>query len=74
MPLHVITHDAHDRIVEEAIQAVLSTVDLEAVLDRTGRLLERHFGATRVVVHRVDGQPAGRALVALVSDPRHPAS
>ncbi|MBK9516109.1 MAG: sigma 54-interacting transcriptional regulator [Anaeromyxobacter sp.] len=72
MPLPIVTHDVHDTIVEEAIQAVLATVELDVVLDRTGRLLERRFGATRVVIHRVDGQPEGRAVTALVSDPRHP--
>ena len=74
MALPIITHDDHQRTVEEAIQAVLSTVDLESVLSRTGQLLERRFGATRVVIHRLDGQPPGRALVALVSDPRHPSA
>src|SRR3990172_7601955 len=39
--------DVHRRIVEEAIEAVLSTVDLHSVLDRTGQLLRRHFGETR---------------------------
>ncbi len=72
MPLHVAESDPHEKIVEEATQAVLSTVDLAVVLERTGALLNRHFGATRVVIHRLDGQPPGQALVALVSDPRHP--
>ncbi|HET9554748.1 MAG TPA: sigma 54-interacting transcriptional regulator [Anaeromyxobacteraceae bacterium] len=72
MPLPIVTHDIHEKIVEEATQAVLATVDLPTVLDRTGKLLERRFGETRVVIHRLDGQPAGKALVALVSDPRHP--
>ncbi len=67
-------HDPHQRIVEEAIEAVLSTVDLQAVLERTGRLLNRRFGTTRVAIHRlVEGEP-GTARVALVSDPRHPAT
>src|SRR6266568_654615 len=41
-------HDIHEKIVEDAIEAVLSTVDLEAVLERTGRLLNDRFGTTRV--------------------------
>lgn len=66
--------DVHDQIVAEAIEAVLSTVDLETVLDRTGRLLNRHFGETRVAVNRpVEGKP-DRAEVVLVSDPRHPSA
>src|SRR5574341_595658 len=65
-------HDLHEAIVDEAIQAVLSTVDLDAVLERTSQLLNRRFGETGVAILRVDGQPPGRAVVALVSDPRHP--
>jgi formate hydrogenlyase transcriptional activator len=64
--------DTHRRIVEEAIEAVLSTVDLQSVMERTGRLLRRHFGETRVAINRVSPKEPGRAEVALVSDPRHP--
>jgi len=64
--------DVHRRIVEEAIEAVLSTVDLASVLDRTGRLLRRHFGQTRVAIHRVAPGAPGRAEVLLVSDPQEP--
>ncbi len=72
-PLPVVAeHDVHEKIVEEAIEAVLSTVDLEAVLERTGRLLNHRFGATRVAIHRLFEDSPGRARVALVSDPRHP--
>jgi formate hydrogenlyase transcriptional activator len=76
LPIHQAEQpeDVHDRIVAEAIEAVLSTVDLETVLDRTGKLLSRHFGETRVAVNRlVEGQP-DRAQVVLVSDPRHPSA
>jgi formate hydrogenlyase transcriptional activator len=64
--------DVHRRIVEEAIEAVLSTVDLQAVMERTGQLLRRHFGETRVAINRLSARVPGRAEVALVSDPRHP--
>jgi len=70
--LPVVTHDVHERIVEEAIEAVLSTVDLESVLERTGRLLNRRFGETRVAINRLVEAAPGSAEVALVSDPRHP--
>jgi formate hydrogenlyase transcriptional activator len=66
--------DVHRRIVEEAIAAVLSTVDMRSVLERTGQLLRRHFGVTRVAINRVSGADPARAEVVLVSDPRHPAS
>jgi formate hydrogenlyase transcriptional activator len=74
MPPPAIDHAAHALIVDEATEAVLSTVDFDSVLGRTAALLNRRFGQTGVAILRVDGQPAGRALVALVSDPRHPAS
>jgi formate hydrogenlyase transcriptional activator len=64
--------DPHRRIVEEAIELVLSTVDLAAVLDRTGQLLRRHFGETRVGINRISPVDATRAEVVLVSDPRQP--
>jgi len=69
--LPVVEHDVHERIVEEAIGAVLSTVSIETVLERTGRLLNRRFGETRVAINRLLGEP-GLAEVALVSDPLHP--
>jgi hypothetical protein len=65
-------HDLHEKIVEEAIEAVLSTVDLETVLARTGQLLNHRFGTTRVAIQRVFPDAPGRGQVALVSDPRHP--
>jgi formate hydrogenlyase transcriptional activator len=72
-PLPVLPqHDVHDKIIEEAIEAVLSTVDLHAVLERTGHLLNHRFGQTRVAIHRLFPDAPGRAQVALVSDPRHP--
>ncbi|HEY6005866.1 MAG TPA: sigma-54-dependent Fis family transcriptional regulator [Anaeromyxobacter sp.] len=64
--------DAHRRIVEDAIAAVLSTVDLASVLDRTGQLLRRHFGETRVAINRISASDPSRAEVVLVSDPRNP--
>ena len=64
--------DPHRRIVEDAIEAVLSTVDMASVLERTGQLLRRHFGETRVAINRVSATDAARAEVVLVSDPRHP--
>jgi len=72
-PLPVVpSHDVHEKIVEEAIEAVLSTVDLGAVMDRTAKLLNRRFGATRVAIHRLFAEAPGRARVALVSDPLRP--
>ena len=71
-PLPIVAHDIHERIVEEAIEAVLTTVHMPTVLERTGRLLNRRFGETRIAIHRLVESEAGRAEVALVSDPLHP--
>ncbi len=71
-PLPIVAHDIHEKIVDEAIEAVLSTVDMASVLERTGRLLNRRFGETRVAIHRLVEAEPGRAEVALVSDPLHP--
>jgi formate hydrogenlyase transcriptional activator len=64
--------DVHRKIVEEAIELVLSTVDLASVLSRTGELLQRHFGETRVAINRVSPDDVTRAEVVLVADPRQP--
>ncbi len=75
LPGHAVSDvDVHARIVEEAIEAVLSTVDLHSVLERTGKLLNRRFGETRVAITRRSDQEPDRAQVVLVSDPRHPAA
>jgi formate hydrogenlyase transcriptional activator len=66
--------DPHERIIEEAIEAVLSSVDLQAVLERTGNLLNRRFGETRVAINRRSDNAPDRAQVVLVADPRHPAA
>ncbi len=72
-PLPIVSgDDAHRRIVEDAIEAVLSTVDLRSVIERTGQLLRRHFGETRVSINRVSPPDSSRAEVVLVSDPRQP--
>jgi formate hydrogenlyase transcriptional activator len=63
--------DPHVRIVEETIETILSTVDIETVMERTARLLNRRFGETRVAIHRVHVDRPSEAQVALVSDPRH---
>jgi formate hydrogenlyase transcriptional activator len=73
-PRVAVAHDVHEKIVDEAIEAVLSTVDLQTVLQRTGQLLNCRFGTTRVAILRVFGEAPGRAQIALVSDKRHPDS
>ncbi|RMF80467.1 MAG: GAF domain-containing protein [Nitrospirae bacterium] len=50
--------------------SVLSTVDLEVVLERVARLLRRHFGATRIALHRRLDAQTGEVL--LIDDPRLP--
>jgi formate hydrogenlyase transcriptional activator len=46
------------RLIDELVHTVLSTVDMQQVLERTGAILQRRFGETRVSIHRiVPGEP-----------------
>ncbi len=60
------------RLISEAIDTILSSLDLGVVLERTAALLKCHYGDTRVAINRrVEGRP-GEAEVLLVRDPRSP--
>jgi len=67
---HALHRGPADPLLEEAITSVLATVEMETVLERIAALLRRHFGATRVVVHRTMDDPEGWGEVLLVNDPR----
>jgi len=56
-------------VVEEAIETILSTVDMQEVLDRTGAILKRHFGETRVSIHRITPEDPGLIEIVFVYDP-----
>jgi len=59
-------------MTDEVIDTVLSTVDMQQVLERTGGILRRHFGETRVSIHRlVDPEPDLIEIV-YVYDPKVP--
>jgi len=72
MSRHCQDREHRGAIVEEAIRLVLSTVDMEVVLDRTAKLLRRHFGATRVSIHRLVEGDASQVELLLVDDPKAP--
>jgi len=68
--IHALHRAPSDPLLEEAITTLLSTVDLETVLERIGALLRRHFGATRIALNRrIDER---WAEVLLIDDPRLP--
>ena len=72
MVRHCKGHEHREGMVEELIATVLSTVDMQLVLERTGAILRERFGETRVSIHRtVEGDPQ---LVEIVYafDPRIP--
>ena len=69
---HCQGNEQRDCIVEETIDSVLSSMDMEVVLDRTARILRRHFGTTRVGIHLICEDEPERARVLLVDDPDHP--
>jgi formate hydrogenlyase transcriptional activator len=56
-------------LVEEASETILSTVDMQAVLERTGAILRRHFGETRVSIHRVVADDPAEVEIVFVYDP-----
>jgi formate hydrogenlyase transcriptional activator len=59
-------------MIDEIVDTVLSTVDMQQVLERTGGILRRSFGETRVSIHRlVDGEP-GSVEIVFVYDPKIP--
>ncbi|MGI5864835.1 MAG: sigma 54-interacting transcriptional regulator [Myxococcales bacterium] len=66
------SREESEAIIDKAISAVLATVDLQAVLERTARLLRGHFGETRVAILRLLEKPAGEVEVLFVDDPRFP--
>ncbi|NOZ00545.1 MAG: GAF domain-containing protein, partial [Deltaproteobacteria bacterium] len=67
---HCPGHEHRDGIMDEAIGTVLATVDMAVVLERTGRLLRKYFGATRLAIHRCVDERPGTAETILVDDPR----
>ena len=56
-------------LVEEALETILSTVDMQAVMERTGAFLKRHFGETRVSIHRIAPDNPGLVEIVFVYDP-----
>ena len=64
--------DSHAEIIGEALEVILSSVDLQAVLERTAALLARRFGETRIAITRRSDESPDRAQVILVTDARHP--
>ena len=56
-------------VVEEAIETILSTVDMQEVLNRTGAILKRYFGETRVSIHRITPDNPGLIEIVFVYDP-----
>jgi formate hydrogenlyase transcriptional activator len=71
--VHCAGRRPRDQIVEEAITTLLTTTDMEQVLQRIARLLRRSFGSTRVSITRLLDTPE-QVEVLLVDDPHHLAS
>ena len=71
MTTHCPGYGGREKLIDEAISTILTTVDMEQVLDRIALLLRRHFGATRVVLNRLCPDELGMAEVLLVDDPAH---
>jgi formate hydrogenlyase transcriptional activator len=61
-----------ESLIEEAVEKLLTTLDLPEILERTALLLRKHFGGTRVGINRWRAEDPGVAEVLLVDDSRHP--
>ena len=59
-------------MIDEVIDTVLSTVDMQQVLERTGAILRRHFGETRVSIHRLVDDEPDQIEIVFVYDPKIP--
>jgi formate hydrogenlyase transcriptional activator len=67
---HCPGHDKRDQLLDEAVRAILSSVDMQVVVERAGNLLRDLFGATRLSIHRYIEDAGGSLEVLLVDDPR----
>ncbi|MFH2010421.1 MAG: sigma 54-interacting transcriptional regulator [bacterium] len=61
-----------ESLIEEAVESLLTTLDMPEILRRTAALLRKHFGGTRVGVNRWRPERPDEAEVLLVDDSRHP--
>jgi len=61
-----------ESLIEEAVEKLLTTLDLPEILERTARLLRKHFGGTRVGINRWRAEDPDVAEVLLVDDSRQP--
>lgn len=71
-PGHCPGHLNREGLMDEALHAILASVDLHVVLQRTATLMRRFFGLTRLTVHRWTPDDPDHAEVLLVDDPRVP--
>jgi formate hydrogenlyase transcriptional activator len=69
---HCTGHAGRDGMVEELIATVLSTVDMQLVLERTGTILLERFGETRVSIHRIVEDDPQLVEIVYAFDPRIP--
>jgi formate hydrogenlyase transcriptional activator len=69
---HCLSKGSRQGFLDGMIRTVLSTMDMQEVLDRTGKLLRRHFGATRVSIHRIVEEDPTQVQIILVFDPKVP--
>jgi formate hydrogenlyase transcriptional activator len=74
MDVHCPGHEKRSQLLDEAVRAVLSSVDMHVVVERAASLLRDHFGTTRLSIHRCVDDAAGTLEVLLVDDPRHAGS
>ncbi len=68
--VHCPGHLHRERLIDEALHAILSSVDLQVVLQRTATLMRKFFGLTRLSIHRWVAERPDEVEVLLVDDPK----
>ena len=59
-------------LLQQALGTVVASRSLQTALDRLAAMLRRHFGCTRIALHRILDAEPGWAERLLVDDPRNP--
>ncbi len=69
MVQHCHARGKRGEIIDEFVTTVLASVEMTEVLDRTAKLLRKHYGRTRVGITLVARDDPAQAEVLLVDDP-----
>lgn len=67
---HCPGHRNREGLVDEALHAILSTMDIQVVVQRTAELMRKYFGLTRLSIHRWVPEHPDVVEILFVDDPK----